>query len=114
MFSPRFLISRKLWEVATPAHSFASHDEPPKKEDPEIMTRRPMAATGRALIRPIHDAQYPLLSVPVLTEHFTPEQLLRAANAGATFYDAGGLLMGDYSAISLLTEADARSPTEAA
>jgi hypothetical protein len=77
------------------------------------MARRPMAATGHALIRPIQEAQAPLLSVPILTEHFTSEQLLRAANAGATFYDAGGLLMGDYSAISLLTEADARSPMEA-
>jgi hypothetical protein len=73
------------------------------------MPRRPMAAAGRTLIRPVEEAQSPLLTVPVLAEHFTPEQLLRAANAGVTFYDAGDVLMGDYSAISLLTEARMRS-----
>lgn len=76
------------------------------------MTRRPMAAAGRALIRPVGEAQDPLLTIPVLTEHFSPEQLLRAANAGAMFYDAGGVLMGDYSAISLLAEARLRSTRE--
>ena len=76
-----------------------------------MMTRQPYPS-ARALIRPIQEAQSPLLSVPVLGEHFTPEQLLRAANAGATFYDAGGLLMGDYSTISLLTETCAVSNRE--
>jgi hypothetical protein len=73
------------------------------------MTRRPTAAAGRTLIRPVEEAQDPLLPVPILVEHFSPEQLLRAANAGATFYDAGDVLMGDYSAISLLTENGIRS-----
>jgi hypothetical protein len=77
------------------------------------MTRHPTAAPGRALIRPVEEAHEPLLPVRVLAEHFSTEQLLRAAIAGATFYDAGGLLMGDYSVISLLTEDRACSTGEA-
>jgi hypothetical protein len=69
------------------------------------MTRRPYPS-ARALIRPVREAQDPLLPLPVLAAHFSPEQLLRAANAGATFYDAGGVLMGDYSAISLIIETE--------
>ena len=77
------------------------------------MTCRPMAAAGRTLIRPVEEAHDPLLPIPILAEHFSPEQLLRAANAGATFYDAGDVLMGDYSAISLLAETRIRSTGEA-
>jgi hypothetical protein len=68
------------------------------------MPRRQPHPSVRALIRPVREAQDPLLPLPVLAAHFSPEQLLRAANAGATFYDAGGVLMGDYSAISLIIE----------
>ena len=66
----------------------------------------------RALIRPVQEAQDPLLPVMVPAESFSPEQLLRAANAGAIFYDAGEILMGDYSAISLLAEARIRLTEE--
>ena len=72
------------------------------------MARRPSAPFHRLMIRDVREAEHPLLPVPVIEEHFSTEQLLRAANAGAIFYDAGDTLMGDYSAISLLTEMRAR------
>jgi hypothetical protein len=56
------------------------------------------------LIRAIEEALGPVTRVAELSERFGAEGLLRAADAGVPFFDAGGVLMADYSAISLVAE----------
>jgi hypothetical protein len=69
-----------------------------------------LAPRGR-LIRPIEESLGPVTRVAELSEHFSVEELLRAADAGVPFYDANGALMADYSAVSLVAE-DRRSAME--
>jgi hypothetical protein len=64
----------------------------------------PRQAPRGRLIRPIEESLGPVTRVAELAVIFGPENLLRAADAGVPFYDAGGALMADYSAVSLVAE----------
>ena len=58
----------------------------------------------RGLIRPIHEADGPVTQLEQLEEDLGVAAIVRAMDAGASIYDANGILFASWSDITLVKD----------
>jgi hypothetical protein len=64
----------------------------------------PMKPPSRGLIRPIDEADEPVTQLERLEEDFGVAAIVRAMDAGAPVYDAGGVLFASWSDVVIVED----------